>query len=128
MMAQEPWCKLPKDWADLTDWQLLNLYYLPALKRQQQSQISQYPGLPQSPDSPQRMPGPDLYEGEPHVPVSVAPAREMTHPPVDSPDFKPWFIRTTKDWYGSAAAAEAAYEEQLNEFKYAPVDAWWRKT
>jgi hypothetical protein len=33
MMSQEPWCKMPHDWAKLTDWQIEHLYLNPAIER-----------------------------------------------------------------------------------------------
>lgn len=118
MLVQEPWCFRVRDVAELTDWQILNLYYLPAIERAKQIEISHSVG-PHALDSPQRERGANFD-------ANLAIGSGIKAPDPASPGFKDWYLRVMSPWMGKAAA-ERQFEVQKHEYETAPADAWWRK-
>jgi hypothetical protein len=108
MMAQEPWCKLPQDFSKLTDWQIVNIYYKPALERQKAFRNQS---------------GHGSYE--PTLRHGSLPREELPHPDIESPLFKDWFIRTTCTYWGMDRAKQE-FDLQMKEYREAPPDVWWR--
>lgn len=92
--------------ADLTDWQIVELYYKPAVERSRQFKQVR-PGGTFEPSSP------------------VLPRNEMPHPPLDSPLLKDWFVRTTSPFWGFDRACKE-FDIQMKEYKESPPDVWWK--
>ena len=119
MLCQEPWCFRIKDVADLTDWQILNLYYLPAIERAEKVR-GQQPSIP-GPSQPTSQ-----RESGVHFDTETGIGSGIAAPDPASPEFKGWYVRTMTPWMGREAA-EREFEAQKREYETAPADAWWRK-
>jgi hypothetical protein len=109
---------MPRDLAELTDWQILFMYLSPRAKQLEQlrkefANQSSVGREYQTSYNPVQLSRQDL------------PRQEMPHPDVDAPDFRDWFIRTTAGYMG-LDQAKREFDVQMNEFKNAPKDAWWR--
>lgn len=98
---------MPRDFAELTDFQIIEVYYKPAVERAKQFRQGQ----------------PQNAESEPAF--GPMPKEDMPHPEIDSPLFKDWFVRTTASMWGMERAL-AEYEMQMKEYREAPADVWWR--
>lgn len=113
MTSQEPWCFDPDKIARLTDWQIENLYYKPALEREKEfKKNSPQVGERASPTS--------------HAPqVDDEPPKQMAHPKIGTPAFRYWYIAKMGPYVGGPKAAAALFDEQMKQYKDLPPDKWW---
>jgi hypothetical protein len=91
MLCQEPWCGFPDKIAGLTDWQIENLYALPAIERMERMERERGTG--------------NAIESNETASLSAP-------PDPNSPGFRGWVIKQFITMGMSRATAEKMYEEQ----------------